>query len=54
MSQIKRFKAKKGFKLDCGHDVKPGDSFVVTKTFSCDADASRLGYAKPTAPPPQK
>ncbi len=42
MAQIKRFKAKKDFTLDCGHTVKAGEEFVVTKTFSCEQDAQRL------------
>jgi hypothetical protein len=42
MAQVKRFKAKKGFTLDCGHTVKAGETFVVTKTFSCEQDAQRL------------
>jgi hypothetical protein len=46
MAQVKRYKAKKDFKLDCGHEVKAGQSFVVTKFFSCEIDATRLGYPK--------
>ncbi len=42
MAQVKRYKAKRDFKLDCGHMVKAGEAFVVTKTFSCEEDAKRL------------
>ncbi len=42
MAQDKRFKAKKDFKLDCGHAVKAGEEFVVTKFFTCESDAKRL------------
>jgi hypothetical protein len=46
MAQVKRFKAKKPFKLDCGHVLRVGDSFVVTKVFTCDEDAKRIPFAK--------
>ncbi len=42
MAQIKQYKAKKDFKLDCGHTVKAGEVFSVTKTFTCEQDAKRL------------
>jgi hypothetical protein len=42
MAQVKRFKAKRDLNLDCGHAVKAGETFVVTKTFSCEQDAQRL------------
>ncbi len=42
MAHVQRFKAKKDFKLDCGHAVKAGETFAVTKTFTCEADAKRL------------
>ncbi len=45
MAQTKRFKAKKDFKLDCGHVVKAGEEFVVTKTFTCGGDATKLAFA---------
>jgi hypothetical protein len=46
MAQVKRYTAKKDLKLDCGHTVKAGEKFVVTRFFSCEEDAQRLG-AKP-------
>ena len=42
MAQVKRFTAKKDFNLDCGHSVKAGETFVVTKSFTCEQDAQRL------------
>lgn len=42
MAQVQRYKAKKDFKLDCGHAVKAGETFAVTKTFTCEQDAKRL------------
>ncbi len=44
MAQVKRYKAKKEFKLDCGHVVKPGDEFVVTKSFTCELHAATMPY----------
>ncbi len=46
MSQEKRFKAKKDFKLDCGHVVKAGEEFVVVKSFVCEIDAATMPYAR--------
>ena len=55
MAQTKVYTAKnKPFKLDCGHMVRIGDSFVVTKVFSCELDAKRVGFKKVEPPPPQK
>jgi hypothetical protein len=54
MAQVKRYKAKKDFKLDCGHEVKAGQGFVVTKFFSCEIDGTRLGFPKVTQTPVQK
>jgi hypothetical protein len=54
MAQIKEFKAKKPFKLDCGHGVRVGDSFVVMKVFTCEMDARRVPYSKVEAASPQK
>ena len=45
MAQVKRFKAKKPFKLDCGHEVKVGDSLVVTLVVACEADAKRVPFS---------
>lgn len=42
MAQVKKYRAKKEFKLDCGHTVKAGEMFAVTKTFTCEQDAKRL------------
>ena len=44
MAQVNRYKAKKDFKLDCGHLVKAGEMFLVTKTFSCEQDAKQVGF----------
>ncbi len=41
MSQAKRFQAKRDLKLDCGHTIKAGESFVVTRFFRCEKDAER-------------
>lgn len=41
MAKVERYKASREFKLDCGHSVAPGQSFVVTKTFTCEQDANR-------------
>ncbi len=46
MAQSKRFKAKKELKLDCGHTIKAGEAFVVTRVFSCEQDAKRVGFQK--------
>jgi hypothetical protein len=54
MAQVKTFKAKKPFKLDCGHGVRVGDSFVVTKVFTCEADAKRVTFSNAERPPEQK
>jgi hypothetical protein len=54
MAQVKRFKAKKPFKLDCGHEVRVGDSFVVTKVFACEADAKRIPFGTVQPAPSQK
>ncbi len=39
MSQMKRFQAKMDLKLDCGHTIRAGESFVVTRFFRCEKDA---------------
>ncbi len=39
MTQVKRFQASKPLRLDCGHNVKEGDTVVMTTTFSCESDA---------------
>ncbi len=46
MAQLLHYQAKKDLKLDCGHEVRQGESFAVTKYFTCDADAKRVHYAK--------
>lgn len=53
MAQVKRYTAKKGFKLDCGHAVKQGEEFFVTKYFSCEEDGKRL-FVKQTLTQPEK
>ncbi len=44
MAHTTRFKAKKDFKLDCGHEVKAGEEFIVTKTFTCDFHAATIPF----------
>lgn len=44
MAQVKHYKARKDFTLDCGHTVKTGEEFVVTKSFTCAQDAKRLKF----------
>ena len=44
MAQQIRYKAKKDFKLDCGHVVKKGEEFVVTKSFTCELHAATMPY----------
>jgi hypothetical protein len=51
MAQVKRFKAKKNLKLDCGHTVKAGELFVVTRIFTCEQDAQRLDFQANRAEP---
>ncbi|MBI4785848.1 MAG: hypothetical protein HY782_02240 [Chloroflexi bacterium] len=51
MPQVKRYQAKKDLKLDCGHTVKAGETFVVTKTFTCEEDAKQLAFKKDDAEP---
>lgn len=46
MPQVKRYQAKKDLKLDCGRHVKAGETFVVTKTFTCEEDAKQLAFDK--------
>ena len=36
MAQSKRFRAKRTLKLDCGHSVKAGQPFGVTKLYTCE------------------
>lgn len=45
MSQVKRYPAKKAFRLDCGHWVKPGEEFLVTKVFTCEPDAKQIPFS---------
>lgn len=37
MAQIKRFRAKRTLTLDCGHRVKAGERFGVTKLYTCES-----------------
>ncbi len=53
MSQVKHYQAKKGLKLDCGHEVREGESFAVTRVFTCEADAPRVLFAKAKTPEAQ-
>ncbi len=46
MAQIKHYKARRPFKLDCGHLVNAGESFAVTKVFTCEADVTRIAIPK--------
>lgn len=54
MAQTKVYRAKKPFKLDCGHMLRIGDSFVVTKIFSCETDAKQVGFKKVEPAPSPK
>ncbi len=54
MAQVKRYTAKKPFALDCGHQVREGESFAVTKVFTCEEDIKRLPFAKREPSPSQK
>ena len=37
MALSKRFRAKQTLTLDCGHSVKAGQSFGVTKLYTCES-----------------
>jgi len=37
MALSKRFRAKQTLTLDCGHSVKAGESFGVTKLYTCES-----------------
>ena len=37
MALSKRFRAKQALTLDCGHSVKAGESFGVTKLYTCES-----------------
>jgi len=40
MPQVRRLTAKRSLKLDCGHIVCPGQTFLVTSIFTCEKDRS--------------
>lgn len=40
MAKVERYKASRTFTLDCGHSVAAGQTFVVTKSFTCEQDAA--------------
>jgi hypothetical protein len=44
VAQQIRYKAKKDFRLDCGCQVKAGEQFVVTKSFTCELHGTTLPY----------
>ncbi len=54
MAQVKRYTAKKNFALDCGHEVREGESFAVTKVFTCEEHAKHVPFAKEEPAPSQK
>jgi hypothetical protein len=54
LAQSERFKAKKDLKLDCGHTIKAGEEFLVTRVFSCDQDAKRVCFQKEEPTPQPK
>lgn len=39
MPQIKTFTAKRALKLDCGHQIQPGEPFIVTTVYSCKQES---------------
>ena len=40
MPQVKQYTAKQELHLDCGHTLKPGETFQVTRIFTCMREAS--------------
>lgn len=38
MAKVERYRAQREFRLDCGHTVGIGQTFVVTKIFTCEKD----------------
>ena len=36
MAKVERYPAQRAFQLDCGHKVGVGQTFVVTKIFTCE------------------
>lgn len=51
MAHIKRFKAKRDLKLDCGHTAKVGETFAVSQHFTCEEDIPQFKPdPKPTEP----
>lgn len=40
MPRHKTFKATRTLKLDCGHTVKEGESFVMTNLFTCGKEGA--------------
>lgn len=45
MSKVDTYTAQREFRLDCGHTVSSGGTFVVTKIFTCEKDAQRPIHA---------
>jgi hypothetical protein len=40
MPQSKSYTAHRPLRLDCGHSVNAGESFIVTRVFSCAQEAN--------------
>jgi hypothetical protein len=38
MPNVKQYTAKRAMKMDCGHTVKEGESFLVFSAFTCSRD----------------
>jgi hypothetical protein len=38
MPQVKRYTAKQGLHLDCGHRIKAGETLVVTSVYTCQQE----------------
>jgi hypothetical protein len=45
MAKVDQYKATREWKLDCGHKVAAGQTYVVTKTFTCEQCAKQSIHA---------
>lgn len=45
MAKVETYTASRELRLDCGHKVSLGRTYVVTKTFTCQADVGRPLHA---------
>lgn len=39
MPQVKKYTAKQGLHLDCGHTIKAGETLVVTSVYTCEQES---------------